>query len=339
MKKFLVLLLGFCFAVPAFAGTIGAVSNEAWLDHVSQMQSLRQQIMALVTKSNSTVEDRQNLELLNLTFAEKKAEWEQYLESVAQGKQTETEVKKADEPAKVEKVDEKAGKKGWARYNKHGRKNKKHGKHVCKADCSKHKKYDEVKKACEQKCKEMCKETCKGLCKEECKGLSKEECEEKCKKMGCGQQGDMKCPAMSMVKACMAKCKEVCKTDCKGLCDEELKKIISEKMPQVFRFAKKHGKMHKMCGKAKAGCKDAACADKAKKECCSGKGDKCCKKTGKGCADKAKAGCKDEVKKACTDKAKTGCCSNKGDKCCKKTGKGCADKAKADCKKACTDKK
>ncbi|HMM59145.1 MAG TPA: hypothetical protein PKC25_03330 [Candidatus Rifleibacterium sp.] len=103
MKKFLVILLGFCFAVPAFAGTIGAVSNEAWLDHVSQMQSLRQQIMALVTKSNSTVEDRQNLELLNLTFAEKKAEWEQYLESVAQGKQTETEVKKADEPAKVER--------------------------------------------------------------------------------------------------------------------------------------------------------------------------------------------------------------------------------------------
>ena len=108
MKKFLVLLLGFCFAVPAFAGTIGAVSNEAWLDHVSQMQSLRQQIMALVTKSNPTVEDRQNLDLLNLTFAEKKAEWEQYLESVAQGKQTETEVKDADEPAKVEKAEQAA---------------------------------------------------------------------------------------------------------------------------------------------------------------------------------------------------------------------------------------
>jgi len=278
MKKFLVLLLGFCFAVPAFAGTIGAVSNEAWLDHVSQMQSLRQQIMALVTKSNPTIEDRQNLDILNLTFAEKKAEWEQYLEGVAQGKQTETEVKKADEPAKVEKADKKDGKKPWSRYNKHGRKHKKHGKHVCKSDCSKHKKCDEVKKACEDKCKEMCKDTCKGLCKEECKGLNKAECKEKCKK-ACGDK-----KPWSRYNKRSRKHRHHKHMNCKEACAD----------------------------KAKADCKDAcekACTDKAKTECCSNKGDKCCKKTGKACsdkheacADKAKADCKDTCEKACTDK-------------------------------------
>ena len=280
MKKFLVLLLGFCFAVPAFAGTIGAVSNEAWLDHVSQMQSLRQQIMALVTKSNPTVEDRQNLDLLNLTFTEKKAEWEQYLESVAQGKQTETEVKKTEteEPAKVEKADDTA-KKPWARYNKHGRKHKKHSRHVCKADCSKHKKCDEVK-ACEKKCEKMCKE--------ECKGLNKEECKKAC--------GDKK--PWSRYNKRSRKNRHHKRQNCKEACADKAKADSKEACEKACTG--------KACAdKAKADCKDTcekACTDKAKTECCSNKGDKCCKKTGKACADKAKAGCKDAYEKACTDK-------------------------------------
>lgn len=291
MKKFLVLLLGFCFAVPAFAGTIGAVSNEAWLDHVSQMQSMRQQIMALVTKSNPTVEDRQNLDLLNLTFTEKKAEWEQYLESVAQGKQTETEVKKTEteEPAKVEKADDTA-KKPWARYNKHGRKHKKHGRHVCKADCSKHKKCDEAKKACEKKCEEMCKDGCKGLCKEECKGLTKEECKKAC--------GDKK--PWSRYNKRSRKNRHHKHQNCKEACAD----------------------------KAKADSKEAcekACTDKAKTECCSNKGDKCCKKTGKACADKAKTECKEE---ACADKAKAGC---KDEACADKAKAGCKDACEKAC--------
>ena len=287
MKKLLVILLGFMFAMPAFAGTISAVSNEAWLEHIGQMQSLRQQILSLVTKSNPTVEDRQNLEILNLTFAEKKAEWENYLENVASGKQVEE--KQVEELKEAPKA-----KKPWSRYNK---KSRKHRKHVCESECKDMNK-EECKKACGEmmKCKKMhckkahkmaaCKEKCEKMAKEACKGMSKEEC-----KKACGEM--MKCKKMHCKKAhkmaaCKEKCEKMGKEACKSMSEEECKKACSEKKFKKMHFHKKACKMNK-----------DACGDKAKMTCkCCGTADcKCCSegKCGENCeCIKAKAhiGCK-----------------------------------------------
>ena len=229
MKKLLVILLGFMFAMPAFAGTISAVSNEAWLEHIGQMQSLRQQILSLVTKNNPTVEDRQNLEILNLTFAEKKAEWENYLESVASGKQIEE--KQVEEIKEAPKA-----KKPWSRYDK---KSRKHRKHACKSECKDMSK-EECKKVCgEVKCKKMhfkkahkmaaCKEKCEKMGKDACKDMSKEECKKACSEMKCKKMHFKKAHKMAACKdACGDKAKMACKccgtADCKccseGKCGE-----------------------------------------------------------------------------------------------------------------------
>lgn len=210
MKKLLVILLGFCFAMPAFAGTLGAISNEAWLDHTAQMQSLRQQILSLITKANPTAEDRQNLDLLNLTFAERKAEWDGYLENTAKGNTAVATVADSEMACGSEKQN---------------------------------------KDACKHKCKKMCKEMCKDGCKEQCKGMDTEKCTKRCAKMQgkkCGEKmhykrskckktqkccGEKNCKNMSSdacksadKKACKDACKKANKGNCKEACKDTSKK-------------------------------------------------------------------------------------------------------------------
>jgi hypothetical protein len=88
MRKVCVILLGLilAFCGNAFAGDINDVSSDKWLDHVSQMQVMRQQILNLLTKPNPTVEDKEMLTALQKSFEEKKTEWDQYLIDVAEGK-------------------------------------------------------------------------------------------------------------------------------------------------------------------------------------------------------------------------------------------------------------
>jgi hypothetical protein len=88
MRKVCLILLGLllAFAGNAYAADINDVSSEKWLDHVSQMQVMRQQILNLLTRENPTAKDREMLSALQKSFAEKKAEWDQYLQDVADGK-------------------------------------------------------------------------------------------------------------------------------------------------------------------------------------------------------------------------------------------------------------
>lgn len=281
MKKLLVILLGFFFALPAFAGNIAAVSNEAWLDHVAQMQSLRQQILSLVTKANPTAEDRQNLEQLNQTFAEKQSAWEKYLEEAAQNQQ-----QKIEETEKA-KADGKACHKKWSRYNKHARKH--HRCHGCKEEGKKecaHRKCGDKKNNCgdKQPCLERCEEKSGECGKMEGRHAGKKCCK-KHSKSHCGKHKAMK-------GKCADKCKDSAKAECKD----------------------------KACGseKSKAGCKDMnCCKEEAKATCksknCGESSDK--EKTKSPCGDKNFGGC--ESKAGCNDnscgseKPQTGC-SDKG---------------------------
>ncbi len=88
MKKVCAILFGLflAFCSNAFAGDINNVSSDKWLDHVAQMQVMRQQILGLLSRANPTVEDREMLRALQESFEEKKAEWDQYLIDVAEGK-------------------------------------------------------------------------------------------------------------------------------------------------------------------------------------------------------------------------------------------------------------
>ncbi len=88
MRKVCVILLGLilAFCGSAYAGDINDVSSDKWLDHVSQMQVMRQQILNLLTRQNPTAEDREMLKALQKSFEEKKTEWDQYLVDVAEGK-------------------------------------------------------------------------------------------------------------------------------------------------------------------------------------------------------------------------------------------------------------
>lgn len=99
MKKYLlILLIGFCFAIsgPAFAGDVRDIDSEIWLEHVTQMRLLRQQILRIVTKPNQTVKDRDMLDALNRAFDEEKSTWDNYLARVAQGEETATKSAKYD---------------------------------------------------------------------------------------------------------------------------------------------------------------------------------------------------------------------------------------------------
>ena len=127
MKKLLVILLGFCFALPAFAAGVRAVDNEAWLDHLAQMQVLRQQILSVITKADATPEDKALLESLNAEFAAKKADWDSYLVTVSEGQEAvvaDTEKKESEQigshvckgECHGKKMHKKHGKKHWAQH-------------------------------------------------------------------------------------------------------------------------------------------------------------------------------------------------------------------------------
>lgn len=276
MKKLLVILLGFLFAIPAFAGNITAVSNEAWLDHVAQMQSLRQQILSLVTKTSPTAEDRQNLEQLNQTFAEKQSAWQKYLEEAAQNQQ-----QKIETPEKAQ-ADEKTCQKPWSRYKKHARKH--HRCHGCK---------EEGKKECghhkcgprQGKCgdKQLCMERCEEKSAEGCKNESKmagKECCKKGKKMHCGKH------------KAAGKCADKCNKEAKNACAD---KACDKNESKACRSDKSCCK-----DEAKASCGDKSCSkDQAKASC----GDKACGKDEAKASCGDKSCCKDEAKASCSDKA------------------------------------
>lgn len=151
MKKLLIILLGVCFAVPAFAAGVRAIDNDAWLDHLGQMQIIRQQILSLVTKEDATADDKAVLEVLNADFAAQKARWDNYLVEVSQA----NEALEADE----ENLEQ------TGRY----------GDHKCKGDCEGKRKHKQLwKKSCKD-----CGENCTGKCKD-CK--YKKERKRACKK-------------------------------------------------------------------------------------------------------------------------------------------------------------
>ncbi|HNX76933.1 MAG TPA: hypothetical protein PLM07_09545 [Candidatus Rifleibacterium sp.] len=288
MKKLLVILLGFFFVMPAFAGTINAVSNEVWLDHLSQMQSLRQQILSLVTKSAPSAEDRQNLEALNLTFAEKQADWQNYLETVAQGKQSEVSI--SEEPAKAPTC-QKADKKPWSRYKKHSKRHHSHNSNK-PACCGKN--ADKCKEAMQSKCAEAGKnKACCGKGTDKCKEAMKSKCGEAGKdKEGCGKMAD-KCK-----KAMQSKCAEAIKNkECCGKGTDKCKEVMKGKLAEVCKEMGCCGKGTDKCFKIM----QSKCKEAGKDKACGGKGAGKCKKANKSkCADN----CKDKADKA--DKAKCG---------------------------------
>lgn len=88
MKKIYLVILGLllAFSGNAYAADINDVSSQKWLDHVAQMQVMRQQILRLLTRQDPTPQDREMLAAVQKSFEEKKAEWDQYLQDVAAGK-------------------------------------------------------------------------------------------------------------------------------------------------------------------------------------------------------------------------------------------------------------
>ncbi|GAB4268731.1 MAG: hypothetical protein Kow0029_04230 [Candidatus Rifleibacteriota bacterium] len=88
MKKFYFILLGLFIVISgsSFAADINNVSSEKWLDHVSQMQVMRQQILNLLSRPTPTIKDKEMLSALQKSFEEKKADWDNYLKDVADGK-------------------------------------------------------------------------------------------------------------------------------------------------------------------------------------------------------------------------------------------------------------
>jgi hypothetical protein len=97
MRKVCLIVLGilFAFATASYAagGTVNDISSEKWLDHLAQMQVMRQQILRLVTKPTPTVRDKEMLNALQKSFNEKKNEWDSYIEDVALGLTEQKEVK------------------------------------------------------------------------------------------------------------------------------------------------------------------------------------------------------------------------------------------------------
>ncbi len=228
MKKLLTILLAICFLTPAFAADVRKVNNDAWLEHMAQMQSLRQQIMSYLTKTNMTFEDRDQLNSLQSEFSYKKEAWEKYLQEVAEGKapQAQIEENKSDCADKIK--DSSCGK--HKRHRKHRHSCKKQGcgdkkleckdsehkcgskKHECKDKCCDDKaccgQVDCNCKDCGTKCSEN-KHECKDA-KHEC-GSKKHECKDD-KNICCGGKD---CEEHSKAGKC---CKETGKTLKKAKC-------------------------------------------------------------------------------------------------------------------------
>jgi hypothetical protein len=313
MKKLLVIFLSLCFVVPAFAEGVRAVDNDAWLDHLGQMQIIRQQILSLVTKENPTAEDKAVLENLKADFADQKAKWDNYLVDVSQNQEA---------PKAIEVKPDTQGKTCGSKCKdgdcKGKRKHKKHWKKSCKScdkDCS-GKCGDCKVKGCDRK---DCK--CRKHVKKEIKPCSKgKECcqvtGKECTDPNCGSHKKAaKCGRKNWAQhVCGDQCKNGCKFAKKDSCDTPKKTVEpcskGKDCCQVtgkectdpdcgsHKKAKKHGKKcwaQHVCGEqCKDGCKFA------KKECC---GSAMCKEVGHCIRDSKKADdcCKASGKKGCCD--------------------------------------
>ncbi len=84
MKKVITIILALCFITPVFAGTVGDIDGQAWMQHTNEMQGLRKGILSLVTKENRTDRDDKMLGQLVKKFDEKHMAWENYLRDVAE---------------------------------------------------------------------------------------------------------------------------------------------------------------------------------------------------------------------------------------------------------------
>ena len=258
MKRLLVILLGLCFAVPVFAEGVRAVDNDAWLDHLGQMQIIRQQILSLVTKENPTADDKAVLETLKADFAAQKARWDNYLIEVSQQQEApkayenKPDTQKKFWGSKCKDSDCKGKRKHKRSWKKSGKKCKEGFTGKC-GDC---KVNDNKDSKCRKHAKKAVKPCSKG--KNCCQVTGKE-----CTDPNCG--GHKK--AVKRHKKCWGQhvCGEQCKNGCK--------------------FAKTD-----CCGSAM--CKEVGhCIRNSKKadDCCGGK--KCGNKSGKCCKTLGKKGC------------------------------------------------
>jgi len=248
MKKLLVILLGLCFAVPAFAEGVRAVNNDAWLDHLGQMQIIRQQILSLVTKDNPTAEDKAVLETLKADFAAQKAKWDNYLVDVSQNQEaTKSEVKETEKPAKAcgDKCKE-GNYRGKKKHRKHWKKSCKSCDKDCSCKCGDCKVKDCDSKDC--KCKKHGKKTVKPCSKgKDCCQVTGKECT------------DPSCGSHKKAAKCGRKnwAQHVCGDQCKNGCKFAKKECCGSAM------CKEIGHCIRDCKKA-----DDCCKASDKKGCC-----------------------------------------------------------------------
>ncbi len=197
MKKLITILLALCFVAPVFAGNVRMIDNDAWLTHMAEMQTLRQEILSLLTKSSRTFEDRDRLSVLQSEFAHRKANWDNYLEKVARG-----EIQ--PQPKKITE------KHVHSSACNHGTKTRKYKKHCKTADCSHGKKMYRLNKKCKAA-------DCCGVKGCKCNG----KCDSECKKADCGHgKKAHKCSKLSKTADCCGV--KGCKSNKK--CGSEYKK-------------------------------------------------------------------------------------------------------------------
>lgn len=88
MKKITIFILGIflLYTASLFAGDVQKIDPNAWLDHTSKMQVLRENIMALVSKKMPTQSDKDELSSLRTSFEAEQNRWQNYLKQVANSK-------------------------------------------------------------------------------------------------------------------------------------------------------------------------------------------------------------------------------------------------------------
>ena len=257
MKRvcFILFAMILAFSANVQAGDINDVNSGKWLDHVSQMQVMRQQILNLLTKQSPTAEDKEMLSALQKSFTEKKQEWDQYLIDVAEGKteKTSKECLADDNKACDDKEVEPARKGPFHRYDKKPRRHFKNEYH----------RYD--KKYRHGKCKDNCKDEVKGHCSADKK------CKKQMKKTACGKcPSEKKYEKKSDCGSCPSHKKQMKKSACASKCeDKKVKCNDGVDCPSCPNY--KTEKCCKVSGKCSGGQKHAkkhACKKADKKSEC-----------------------------------------------------------------------
>ena len=92
MKKITLFILGIFLLTSAslFAGDVQKIDPNAWLDHTSKMQVLRENIMTLVSKKMPTLSDKSELLSLQASFEAEQRNWQKYIKQVASNKNIST---------------------------------------------------------------------------------------------------------------------------------------------------------------------------------------------------------------------------------------------------------